>query len=120
MDSRTREIVTIVTQLADQARVGALTDQPQLVKNLRFLREQLEVVHARHSSAPPEYEEVRKGMQAAVGTLFQALDTLEKGIESKDSELLTQSVTQARQATVLFDQVESRIEDLDDSSGGTV
>jgi len=120
MDSRTREIVTIVTTLADQARVGALPDQPQLLKNLRFMREQLEVVHARHASAPPEYEEVRKAMLAALGTLYQALETLEKGIESKDSELLTQSVTQARQASVLFDQVESKVEDLEDSSTGTV
>ncbi len=119
MDSRTREIVTIVTHLADQARVGALTDQGQLVKNLRFLREQLEVVHARHASSPPEYEEVRQAMLAAVGMLFQALETLEKGIEGKDSEFLTQAVTQARQASVLFDQVESKVEDLEDSSTGT-
>ena len=113
MESRTREIVAVITSLADQARVDALPDQAQLVKNLRYFREQLEAVHARHTSSPPEYEQVRKSMLAALGTLYQALENLEKGIVEKQSELLTLSVTQAREASVLFDQVESRIEDLD-------
>ena len=119
MESRTREIVATISALADQARVGSLSDPSNLVKNLRSFREQLEGVHARHASAPERYEGVRQDMQAAVGTLYQALDNLEKGITDKQAELLTLSVNQARQASELFDKVETRIEDLDGSSDAT-
>ena len=119
MESRTRAIVDTISELADQARVGSLPDQPTLVKNLRYFREQLEGVHARHTSAPERYEGVRKDMQAAAGILFQSLDNLEKGILEKQAELLTLSVNLARQASELFDRVDSRIEDLDGSSDST-
>lgn len=112
MDGLTR----MLREVADKAMRASSQEQGVTVEGLRYVREQLETIYARHTSAPPEYERVRQNMVGAIDALYRCLEDLEEAILSGDPELVEVSLKQAEQAARLFHEVEGMVETLE---GGT-
>lgn len=107
-------LVVIVEKLVERARAGPLTDQRQIVENLHYIREQLELVHQRHTVPrfTPEEEELRADLLEIVGHLYGGLEELEDGLVAREPDRLEAALEIVTEALVALGSLERRADEL--------
>ena len=106
-------LVGIVERLVERAQSGPLADQRRVVTNLRYILENLELMHQRHSSVREDarQEEQRQGFMLAVSLLYGGLEELEHGLLDGDMQRLHGARERVREAAGQMSHLQAQLED---------
>lgn len=122
MDGRAQGLVRILAQLVERATQGPLPDERKVIANLRYIREQLEIVFRRYSVVQEgaDHEAIRQKMAEAIQSLYGGLEELEAGILHNEQDRLEPARGQIAAALFALEQLEQSIEDQEGMAQDTL
>ncbi len=122
MHGRAQGVVKIVAQLIERASQGPLPDERKVIANLRYIREQLEIVFQRYSVVQEvaDHEAIRQKMAEAIQSLYDGLEELEAGILHNQQDRLEPARSQIAAALSALDRLEQSIEDHEGTAQDTL
>lgn len=117
-----QELLELARQLVERAQQGPLPDQKRVVANLRFIRERLEKICARHNTRKSDLndETRRQKMLAGLTLLYNALEELEWGIMRQDSDALSRAGEHMEAALAQLQALGHEIENLEGTAEHTL
>jgi len=115
-------VVALVEGLVERAESGPLSDQAQVLANLRYILESLEGIHERHRApkSQPQDEELRQLFVQNLNGLYRGLEELDQGLVGQDHERMRQSLELVREAASGLQSLGERIENETEGSHETL